>query len=81
MNFQNDYHKLRFDRHMPVIPQPLMPLGIAGITFTLAWLVIPQSALFWLLLPVVLVLVWLSGYGWRQGLATLIRLLRRLESL
>jgi len=73
------YRGLRFDRQLSTVPRRLIPVGIALVLFTLLWLVIPPVALFWLLLLGLVVLVWMASYGWRQAVAALIALLRRLE--
>ena len=81
MNHFKLYENLRFDRRIPVIPRSIIPLGITFVIFSGLWLLLPPAMLYWLLLPFMLVLVWLAGYGWRQGLADLIAFLQRLERL
>lgn len=80
MEFLSKYQNLHFNRRIPAIPPVLVTLVGAGAAFVVMWLTIPTTALFWLLLPIVLVLVWLARFGWRAGLATLIAFLRRLET-
>jgi hypothetical protein len=49
--------------------------------FTVLWWIIPVSALYWLLVPLIGGLAWMASYGWRQALAALQALLRRVERL
>ena len=79
MNSSSRYRSLSFDRRIPAIPPVLATLGVTGAVFTAAWLLLPPQALYWLLLPVMLGLVWLARFGWREGLGALIAFLHRLE--
>ena len=81
MDFLNQYRGLRFDRRIPAIPPVLTTLAIAGGVFTVMWLAIPTDTLYWILLPMVLMLVWLARFGRREALAVIIGWLRRLENL
>ena len=54
---------------------------ISLIVFTVMWRYIPHDVLFWLMLPVIAVLVWLASYAWRTALNALISMLRRLENM
>jgi len=81
MNRSGPFASLNFDvgRH-PISPR-LLAVGAAFIIFTLLWLVIPHSTLYWLLLPLILALMWAASYGWRPAVAASIQLLRWLLSL
>jgi hypothetical protein len=81
MDILDQYRKLRLDRRIPAIPRTVVVLGIAGVVFSVIWAVVPAGALYWLLLPIVLVLVWLASFGWREGVSALIATLRRLENM
>ena len=70
---------LRFERQPHPLPHRAIAIGSVLSIFTLMWILIPPGALYWLLLPLLAVLVWAASYGWRQSLAALIALLHRLE--
>ena len=70
---------LRFERQPHSLSRRAIAIGVVLSVFTLMWILIPPSALYWLLLPLLAVLVWAASYGWRQSLAALIALLQRLE--
>src|SRR5690606_1560016 len=79
METPHQYRNLSFDRRIPAIRPVLVTLGVTGVVFTVAWLLLPPQALYRLLLPVMLGLVWLARFGWREGLGALIAFLHRLE--
>ena len=54
---------------------------ISLIVFTVMWRYIPHNVLYWLMLPIIAVLVWCASYAWRTALNTLISFLRRLEQM
>jgi hypothetical protein len=54
-------------------------VGVTLILFTIFWLLIPSSAMYWLLLLGIGVLMWVATYGWRAALTNLIHFLRTLE--
>ena len=70
---------LRFERRPRPLPHRAIAIGVGLVVFTLLWTLVPHSALYWLLLPLLAVLLWAASYGWRQALVALIALLRRLE--
>ena len=79
--YQDDpYRTLRFDRRSLAIPRRLVPVGVVLAGFTFLWLLIPGSALYWLLLPLVGLLAWVGSYGWRQALTALHDLLHHLSN-
>ena len=71
-------HGLRFARQSRPASGRLVSVGLALVIFTLLWVLVPHSTLYWLLLPLVMVLVWMASYGWRQALASLHELIHRL---
>jgi len=75
------YRGLRFERTARAVPRRLVLIGGVLIVFTSLWWIIPTSALYWLLLPLMGFLAWMASYGWRQALAALQDLLRRLEQI
>ena len=81
MNKQDLYEELRFARNIPTIPRPLGAIGVGLAFFTVAWLSIPKTTLYWLLLPAVATVAWAASYGWRQALTSLIAFLSRLQSM
>jgi len=76
---QANYRNLRFERRPRSVPVPLIVVGITSAAFTLAWIVIPHGALYWLMLLLLGGLAWAASYGWRRALSNLIAALRRLE--
>jgi hypothetical protein len=56
MNNSNPFINLNFDIHRRTIPGRVLAIGAAFIIYTAIWLIVPQGALYWLLLPVVLCL-------------------------
>lgn len=71
---------LRFEQPLVRrIPRWLVPFVIVPVVFTLLWLTIPHSGLYWLLLIAVTVFAWMASYGWRRAVSALIGLLQRLE--
>ena len=79
MNNNEFYKNLRFETRSRPAPRHLIAVGSAIGVFILLWFTIPQNALFWVLLPLVGLLVWVASYGWRRALATLHELVHRLE--
>jgi hypothetical protein len=76
------FNGLRFERPLiRRIPRWLVSFVVVPGVFTLLWLVVPHSGLYWLLLIVVTTLAWMAGYGWRRAVGTLISLLQGLEQL
>lgn len=73
------YQGLRFERHIGRVPRRLAVVGIALVSFTLLWWVVPANTLYWLLLSLIGLLAWMASYGWRQALAVVRDLLDRLE--
>jgi len=79
MNWTEIKPDLRFERRPRPLPYRAIAVGVSLGIFTLLWMLIPPNALYWLLLPLLAVLVWVASYGWRQSLAVLITLLHQLE--
>ncbi len=76
MNNTSAYKGLNFNARPRRIPPRALAVAIGFVVYTILWWIIPQSAFYWLLLPVVLILIWMSSYGWRQAMASLIQFLR-----
>lgn len=79
MNSRGTYQTFRFERQRRLIPPRLIPIGVSLALFTLLWALVPQSVLFWLLLPIVAVLTWVASYGALTAVATLHELLTRID--
>lgn len=75
------YFGLRFGRRAQPRPYQLIAVAVALGTFTLLWLVVPPSAMYWLTLALLAAVVWMATYGWRQALAALHDLLHQLEHI
>lgn len=73
------FRNLQFERRRWGFPQRLVPVLIVAVIFTVLWNLVPHGALYWLLLPLVVILTWASTFSWRQALAHLIVFLHRLE--
>ena len=81
MNNSNPFSNLNFDLHSRRIPTRLLVIGAAFILYTAIWLILPQTGLYWLLLPLVLCLTWAASYGWRSAVSALIEFLHSLLEL
>ena len=84
MNRVDPFRDLRFAARPRIfgrIPRRIGTLGLALAAFSLLWVILPPSAFFWLMLPVVAVLVWAASYGWQQTLSVLIEALQHLEQM
>lgn len=80
MNEHQAYEHLHFDRRIPAIPRPLIAIGGALTLFTVAWIILPKSILYLLLIVALTGLVWVASFGWQEALHRLIAWLQRLES-
>jgi len=74
-NFSN----LRFDRQTRPIPRRLLLVVIMFGAFNLLWWLLPQNALYWVLLLTIIILVWVASHGWRQAMESLHTLIHELE--
>lgn len=82
MQTSDDFRTLNFERQRSrSVPRGLIPYVLVLGLFTLLWVLVPTSVLYWLTLPVLAVLVWVASYGWRQALAALIQALEHLEGM
>ncbi|MGA7193993.1 MAG: hypothetical protein WBW94_10200 [Anaerolineales bacterium] len=81
MNNTNPFSNLNFRVRPRKVSAQVIALGVAFVAFTLIWWIVPQGALYWLLLPVMLCLVWAASYGWRQAVSALIEFLHSLLEL
>lgn len=81
MNPVNEYNGLKFQQRARPLPRRLITVGIAAVVFGGLWWIVPPNTLFWLLLPLVMLLAWMASYGWKQAIVALHALLHRLEHL
>jgi len=81
MNWTQPEINLDFNGRSQAPRSGIIPVGIALILFHLLWRLVPNTTMYWLLLPLLAMLVWVASFGWRQALAALIALLLRLERL
>jgi hypothetical protein len=79
MDWTEANSNLHFERRSRPLPYRVIAIGVGLGIFTLLWILIPPGILYWLLLPLLAVLVWAASYSWRQALTALIALLHRLE--
>jgi hypothetical protein len=81
MDRPDPYHNLRFERQERLSGhRGYVILGCLAL-FTLLWLAVPHRVLYWLLLPVLALLLWIASYGWRRALVAVHELVHRLEEL
>jgi len=76
MQKRNEYSKIHFDRMMGKIPRRIVALIVVPVVFTVLWIVLPSSAVYWLSLLLMVILTYCAGFGWEQALAHLIRFLQ-----
>ena len=81
IDWKKTYSGLQFEHRPLTPPHPLIPIAMVLVFFTLLWVVVPPSTLYWLLLALLAVFGWIASYGWRQALAVFIALLQRFEQL
>ena len=81
MDKQGMYSNLNFKLPPRRIPPQIMAALIVMALFTFVWLVIPHAFLYWVLLIPLASLAWAATYGFRNALADLIKVLRKLENL
>ena len=76
MNRKNLYENLQFDRLAGKLSRRTIALIVVPVVFTVLWIVLPSSAVYWLSLLLVVILTYCAGFGWEQALAHLIRFLQ-----
>ena len=81
MENPNAYRGLHFDVAPRRVPRRLVIVIVIAALFTILWWIVPQLALYWLLLPPIAILTWVASYGWREAISGLIRFLQSLEQL
>ncbi len=64
-----------------VISPRLVAVVIGGVCLVAIRRFIPLEAQFWVLLPLVLLNVWVSTYGWRRAVGAIHESLDRLENI
>ncbi len=80
MNDDTPFRNLHFANRTATWPRRLIPVGIALTVFTILWVLVPASALYWLLLPLVALAVWVASYGWRKALLVVHDLLHQVSN-
>ena len=81
MDVEEIYRVIQFDRPRRTVPRRLIPIGIGLVIFTLLWVFVPPRALYWLLLPLVTVLLWMASYSWRRVLTAIHKLIHRVDQM
>lgn len=81
MNDKKAYQNLNFDKRSLDFPKHLLVEIGVPVAFILAWFLLPPSAFFWLTLLLVIMLTWISTYGWPKALAALINFLQRQQRI
>ena len=79
MNNPEFYRNLRFETQPRFAIRRLIPIGVSIGIFTILWLLISHSTLYWVLLLLVAGLAWIASYGWRQALTAFHDLIHELE--
>ena len=77
MNRKNLYENLQFDRLAGKLSKRTLYLIAVPVGFTIFWMVLPASAVYWITLLLVTLLTYAAGFGWQQALDHLIRFLQR----
>ena len=81
MNDASAYRGLNFNLRRRRVPQRLLFVALCFVMFTVLWWIVPYNAIYWLLSPFLLILVWMASYGWRPAVAHLVKFLQSLEKL
>lgn len=81
MNQSEVYRNLRFERRPSTSLRRLLTVLLFIVIFTLLWKYVPHTTLYWILIPILGILGWLSTYSWRQALSSAITFLHRIERL
>jgi hypothetical protein len=76
MNRTNDYRNIHFERHLGKIPRRVLSLIGFPVGFTILWMVLPATAVYWLTLLLIVGLTYVAGFGWDKALAYLIHFLQ-----
>ena len=79
MNNPEFYRNLHFETQPRFTMRRLIPIGILLGVFTMLWLLVSHSTLYWVLLLLIGGLTWVASYGWRQALTALHNLIHELE--
>ena len=77
----SDFSNLRFNRPQRTIPGRVLWIGGLLIGVGLAWVALPPTAFFWLILLLIMVLGWAASYGWRHSARVLAAFLNHIQSL
>lgn len=72
-------NNVRFEHDPRPFRRRLLITGAAVVLFTLLWVFVPHGVLYWLLLPVLILLVWLASHGWRWALNAMERAIGHLQ--
>ena len=79
MKIEDVYSGIELNPSRRTIPRRLILTGISLGVFTLMWLIIPHSALYWLLLLPSGILVWMASHGWRHALDSIHDLIHHVD--
>jgi hypothetical protein len=77
MQENEPYQGLKFDQRVGSLSKRTISLIAVPLGFTIMWFFLPNGAIYWLVLIMVIVLTWISSFGWKKALATFIRFLER----
>jgi hypothetical protein len=81
MDDRQYYSRMDFSPSRPIIRARVIFFVLGGLLFTALWAFVPHGTLYWLLLPLIMGLVWMASYGWRQAIFVIHELIHRLENL
>ncbi len=81
MTNQSEYRNLNFQRRNTLLHRRATAITLGGVIFIAAWFLLPAPIMFALLLVIIIALVWMASYGWRDALFELSRFLDRLQQI
>lgn len=81
MNWTDSFSNMEFNRQQRSIPRIFIALCVSQVIFTLTWILLSETAMFWLCFFSLAVFTWIASFGWRDALSRFILFLHRLEKL
>lgn len=72
---------IRLDRDRRPTYRRLALVGVSLLIFAVLWRFVSHETLFWLMLPVLSVLLWVASHGWRFALLAADAVIHRLMEI
>lgn len=76
MNENERYSNIHFEWRFGRIPRRALSLIGIPVGFTILWIALPTTTMYWLTLLLIAVLTYVAGFGWEKALAHLIHFLQ-----